>query len=795
MYQMIIYTALTNALLATLLAVSTWFIYRLSRNSQIASILWIVVFLKFLTPPVFELPMIPSLESTQVTEMESSEENPINESDIDNVPGKTPKESLHTQKPLNLEELYSGPEENSQTPDQQGTPDELAFNKPFLTKKEMTTESDPDTSNLPSIISFKEIFSFRTASFLWISGSVLFLVVMVMRGRQFHLMIQQLKVFEPALQKKTDELAVQIGLKKSPAVYLIPAAISPMIWSFSLRPMILIPEELYRNADDEKLGMILAHELAHLRRKDHKFRWIELSVLVLFWWFPVVRWIRKEWHAVQEKCCDEWVIRLFPERRVAYGEMLLEATQYLQFNKSLIWSNELGSPNSLKERIETMLERKNSSQISRSLKYALIMILGPMLAFTVGEVKEAPVVNNASGILSFTIDNEIIPNETQRIVKEMFPHVENVDNGAIFDELISPDKEKQAEVSNSIRKQLTQFPESKVSEKILTTLLEALNSEKAEARLTAAEILGSYVEVYGNNRTQFRTSRKIHRNILDSLIIRMNEDSEPMMKFIVAYHLKNIEMEACSEKMLDTFYNGEGLDVYYSLGLMQSMAAPWEFIQDQLVSASRRNNKQDVDFWKQLSLKLVNLGSKNEITPEEFEAAFHFAAKSSKNNSTKISEAVARRDYFRQEIIEIMTLALVLNSRDLTEAFLDIAKDGNEEQVLLIKRVFELGLGTNKFYRQMIITDEILDQALAMIDSENKVTREIAAMILKHQLSMRKIQKKSQNIDGLNLIVPAPVIYQKLQEQQVPSNSQLVPEKKVKKELQVFPLIDKFINR
>jgi uncharacterized membrane protein len=73
----------------------------------------------------------------------------------------------------------------------------------------------------------------------------------------------------------------------------------------------------------------LAHELAHLRRRDHWVRLLELCVTSFYWWFPVVWWIRRSLREAEEHCCDAWVIDILPGSERAYARTLLETIDFL----------------------------------------------------------------------------------------------------------------------------------------------------------------------------------------------------------------------------------------------------------------------------------------------------------------------------------------------------------------------------------------------------------------------------------------------------------------------------------
>src|SRR5262249_49362117 len=73
----------------------------------------------------------------------------------------------------------------------------------------------------------------------------------------------------------------------------------------------------------EGLRAVLAHELAHLRRRDHWVRWLELAAECLWWWNPVFLFVRRRIRQNAELACDAWVLTVMPKARRAYAEALL----------------------------------------------------------------------------------------------------------------------------------------------------------------------------------------------------------------------------------------------------------------------------------------------------------------------------------------------------------------------------------------------------------------------------------------------------------------------------------------
>ena len=78
-----------------------------------------------------------------------------------------------------------------------------------------------------------------------------------------------------------------LGLSRIPELCTTNARVTPMVWWSGARVRMLIPSFLLTDPGSEELRAILAHELAHVRRRDHLMRWLEWLACSVFWWNPV----------------------------------------------------------------------------------------------------------------------------------------------------------------------------------------------------------------------------------------------------------------------------------------------------------------------------------------------------------------------------------------------------------------------------------------------------------------------------------------------------------------------------
>jgi beta-lactamase regulating signal transducer with metallopeptidase domain len=75
-----------------------------------------------------------------------------------------------------------------------------------------------------------------------------------------------------------------------------------------LKPMILLPASTISGLAAEEIEMLLAHELAHIRRHDFFVNLLQTAVETLMFYHPAVWWISRRIRIEREHCCDDMAI-------------------------------------------------------------------------------------------------------------------------------------------------------------------------------------------------------------------------------------------------------------------------------------------------------------------------------------------------------------------------------------------------------------------------------------------------------------------------------------------------------
>jgi TonB family protein len=116
---------------------------------------------------------------------------------------------------------------------------------------------------------------------------------------------------------------------RPPRVRLVSGQLPPMLWGVPSRAVLILPESLVPTLGQDELDAVIAHELAHLRRRDHWVRLLELAAVVLFWWNPASWWASSGLREAEEECCDALVAKSCPGSSGAYARGLVKTMGFL----------------------------------------------------------------------------------------------------------------------------------------------------------------------------------------------------------------------------------------------------------------------------------------------------------------------------------------------------------------------------------------------------------------------------------------------------------------------------------
>jgi beta-lactamase regulating signal transducer with metallopeptidase domain len=389
MMRTLVETGLSNALAATVLALAVATIGRICRRPALLHSLWIIVLLKLVAPPLWpvHLGLFPAAAETVATSP------PARSSEL--VAARLPV-VLIEEVPLDVTEIPAVPE----------------------------APPPPSRSESPAAMAMLAVNWRSLVAGVWLIGCGVWLAWALARVVRFR---RAMRGAEPApygLRVLVDKLAQRLGLAEAPEVGVVPGAVSPLVWTLGGRPLMLVPAELWERLDDDQRATLLIHELAHLRRRDHWVRVLELVVTGLYWWHPIVWWARRALRDAEEQCCDAWVVWARPGAAKAYATALLETVDFLSEARSPLplAASGIGHVDHLKRRLTMIfsgMTPKGLSWAGRLTVFALacaLLPLAPAPAQDAPAPPPPPTVLPPAGAQIVELRGEALPSGVETVV-------------------------------------------------------------------------------------------------------------------------------------------------------------------------------------------------------------------------------------------------------------------------------------------------------------------------------------------------------------------------------------------
>jgi len=322
---------LSNACFALALAMVAMVVGAKARRPHLAYMLWLLVFIKLVTPPIVPIPVgIFSVQS-------------------DNVVAGNDNSPAAAQLPIIGEFVVD------------------------------VAPAISETGQASSLFSSILTMSHRAKPWLagiWLLGSaVVFGWSMIRVFRFGRLLAAESEAASQELQTAAAKIARRLGLRRIPTIYTTSTRLSPLVWWAGGKVRIVIPTALLDRMDTRQLQWVLAHELAHVRRRDYLVRWLEWLACVCFWWNPVVWWAQRNLRATEEICCDALVLCSMHPKPQSYANSILTAVESLACPtlRPPAVASEINSGGFLERRFKMIVSSNPNRSRSRWLQVCVLL--------------------------------------------------------------------------------------------------------------------------------------------------------------------------------------------------------------------------------------------------------------------------------------------------------------------------------------------------------------------------------------------------------------------------------------
>lgn len=165
--------------------------------------------------------------------------------------------------------------------------------------------------------------------------------------------------------------------KKIPDIFTSRSIKSPVALGF-LKPIIVIPHDLYSILNDTEIKFILLHEASHIINRDQLTGFLQRIVIVLFWWNPLAYRLSRELSISREEISDNYAI--MGSNSVKYTECLIDLAERILLVSHLPGSIGMASSQfPLKARIKNILSKERNMDTKLSKPLFVLLILGTFL--------------------------------------------------------------------------------------------------------------------------------------------------------------------------------------------------------------------------------------------------------------------------------------------------------------------------------------------------------------------------------------------------------------------------------
>ena len=126
---------------------------------------------------------------------------------------------------------------------------------------------------------------------------------------------------EETMRTTLERTAKRLGLTRTVEVLQSTLVKTPVVVGY-FRPVILLPLSIVSGLSESQLELILAHELAHIRRHDYLINLLQILAETLFFYHPAMWWLSRQIRNERENCCDDMTM-VTMGNRAEYGRALL----------------------------------------------------------------------------------------------------------------------------------------------------------------------------------------------------------------------------------------------------------------------------------------------------------------------------------------------------------------------------------------------------------------------------------------------------------------------------------------
>ena len=338
MADFLIQAIISNLVVSSVLAIIAWGVQRRIRSAGLANLLWAIVLVKMVTPPMFAVPMI------EVASVSKPDLQP------------------------DLQPVLQAPQGSVSVTEEKSGDASVGLE---ATSASSVSLLPADSSGILADIS-KPAFS------MWLVISTIMFVVSMIRILRFHWILRSTcRVHQKLTESLSANAANQMSLCRTPRIVATGANVAPFVWWMAGRSVIVLSDRAIQQLSNDDLRFVVTHEMAHIRRRDHWFRWLEWLALIGFWWNPVMWWARTQLRISEEMACDALVLEATAAtfEKHQYANSLLNVAELLVSSAVCppVVASAINSGGCLEKRLKMIMTQK-LWKVPTNIRMTIVMV-------------------------------------------------------------------------------------------------------------------------------------------------------------------------------------------------------------------------------------------------------------------------------------------------------------------------------------------------------------------------------------------------------------------------------------
>lgn len=273
---------------------------------------------------------------------------------------------------------------------------------------------------------------------IWFFGMLI--LTFKMLGGYFYMQrmkTQDLVSVKPKWHKMLSNISKKLEISKTIKLFESTIVKFPTVIGY-FKPVVLMPLGSLSGMPSEQIEMILAHELAHIKRSDYLLNLVQSFLEILYFFNPSIWIISKIIRNEREFACDDLALEFNNDSKIL-ANALLQLHQN-KIIKPVVALSALGTQNSLLGRIKRMVHKNNNQpSYQKKIMFSGILIIAISTLTFIACSSSADNYNTqrsmqttSAGILSSSNDvkkseSYFEPEETSPIVDiEKIDEIENI---------------------------------------------------------------------------------------------------------------------------------------------------------------------------------------------------------------------------------------------------------------------------------------------------------------------------------------------------------------------------------